>query len=39
KYFGIGKIAKDQIVDYAKRKGMDVKTIEKWLSPNLDYEI
>ena len=38
KYFAVGKIQKDQVVDYAKRKGMDVKTMEKWLSPNLAYE-
>lgn len=39
KYFAVGKIAKDQVEDYARRKGMDVKTIEKWLAPNLNYEI
>ena len=38
KYFTVGKLEKDQIVDYAKRKGMDLKAIEKWLSPNLNYE-
>ena len=38
KYFGIGKIGKDQATDYARRKGIDVKTVEKWLSANLDYE-
>ena len=38
KYFGIGKINRDQAADYAKRKGIDVKTAEKWLSPNLGYE-
>lgn len=37
KYFGLGKIEKDQVVDYAKRKGMSVEEIEKWLSPNLSY--
>ena len=37
-YFGVGKIGRDQLVDYARRKGMDVKTVERWLSPNLDYE-
>jgi 5-methyltetrahydrofolate--homocysteine methyltransferase len=36
-YFGIGKIQKDQVEDYAKRKGMDVETIERWLGPNLAY--
>jgi 5-methyltetrahydrofolate--homocysteine methyltransferase len=37
KYFGLGNITKDQVIDYAKRKQMDVKEIEKWLSPNLNY--
>ena len=36
-YFGLGKIAKDQVVDYADRKGMTVEEIEKWLSPVLNY--
>ncbi|MCA9926564.1 MAG: B12-binding domain-containing protein, partial [Anaerolineales bacterium] len=35
RYFGLGRIAKDQVADYAKRKGMDVETAEKWLAPNL----
>jgi 5-methyltetrahydrofolate--homocysteine methyltransferase len=38
KYFAVGKIGKDQVEDYASRKGMDVRTIERWLSPNLNYE-
>lgn len=38
KYFGIGKIAKDQVVDYARRKNMSVEEVEKWLRPQLDYE-
>ncbi|MEO8232912.1 MAG: vitamin B12 dependent-methionine synthase activation domain-containing protein, partial [Ignavibacteriota bacterium] len=37
KYFGVGKINKDQVLDYHKRKGMSVEEIEKWLSPNLNY--
>jgi len=37
KYFGLGKIEKDQVADYAKRKNMSVEEIEKWLSPNLSY--
>jgi 5-methyltetrahydrofolate--homocysteine methyltransferase len=37
-YFLIGKIAKDQIADYARRKGMNIQTVEKWLAPNLGYE-
>ena len=39
KYFGLGDICKDQIIDYAKRKKMNVDTVEKWLAPNLSYEI
>ncbi len=38
KYFGLGQIAKDQVVDYAHRKGMDITTIERWLAPVLSYE-
>jgi 5-methyltetrahydrofolate--homocysteine methyltransferase len=38
-YFGLGKIAEDQVVDYAKRKGMDKEVVEKWLSPILNYEV
>ncbi len=38
KYFGVGKIGKDQIHDYAKRKGWAVAEAEKWLGPYLDYE-
>lgn len=37
RYFGLGKIDKDQVADYAKRKGMDLETAERWLSPNLGY--
>ena len=37
KYFALGRIEKDQVLDYAKRKGMDLKTAERWLSPNLNY--
>ncbi len=39
KYFGLGKIERDQVEDYAKRKGMNLGEIEKWLSPNLSYDI
>ncbi len=39
KYFGLGKIEKDQLVDYASRKGMTVEKAEKWLAPNLSYDI
>lgn len=36
-YFGIGKISKDQVTDYAKRKDMDLRMAERWLAPNLAY--
>jgi 5-methyltetrahydrofolate--homocysteine methyltransferase len=36
-YFSIGKITKEQIADYAKRKNMDVDEAEKWLASSLDY--
>jgi len=38
KYFGLGKIEKDQVVDYARRKAMPVEEVEKWLSPVLNYD-
>lgn len=36
-YFGVGKIEEDQVVDYAKRKGWDLETAERWLAPILNY--
>lgn len=36
-YFGLGKIHKDQLEDYAKRKEMSIEEAEKWLRPNLEY--
>ncbi len=36
-YFGVGKINKDQVADYANRKGVTIEEIEKWLGPNLSY--
>jgi 5-methyltetrahydrofolate--homocysteine methyltransferase len=38
RYFPVGKIERDQVEDYAVRKGMDLKTVERWLAPNLNYE-
>ena len=38
KYFGVGQIARDQVVDYATRRGESVAAIEKRLAPNLGYE-
>lgn len=37
RYFGLGKISKDQVEDYAKRKKMDLEEVERWLGPNLNY--
>ena len=37
RYFGLGKINKDQVIDYAKRKNMPLEDVERWLSPNLGY--
>ena len=37
-YFGVGKIERDQVEDYARRKALDVVTTERWLAPNLNYE-
>ncbi|WP_082560209.1 methionine synthase [Brevundimonas sp. Root608] len=37
-YFGVGKIDPDQVADYARRKGWDVGTAERWLSPILNYD-
>lgn len=38
RYFGLGKIGEDQVADIAKRKGMQLEELERWLSPNLNYE-
>jgi len=38
KYFGLGKIGKDQVEDIAARKSMDVETMERWLAPHLSYD-
>jgi len=38
KYFGVGKIEKDQVKDYANRKGMSVEDVERWLRPILEYD-
>ena len=37
KYFNVGKIDKDQVLDYHRRKGMSIEEIERWLSPILNY--
>jgi 5-methyltetrahydrofolate--homocysteine methyltransferase len=36
-YFGVGQISKDQVKNYADRKNMSLEVIERWLSPNLNY--
>jgi 5-methyltetrahydrofolate--homocysteine methyltransferase len=39
KYFGLGQISKDQIEDYAERKGMGLEEAERWLAPVLNYDV
>jgi 5-methyltetrahydrofolate--homocysteine methyltransferase len=38
RYFTVGRLGKDQIEDYARRRGMDLAEVERWLRPNLAYE-
>ena len=38
KYFGLGQIGRDQVEDYARRKGMSVAETERWLAPVLNYD-
>ncbi|MDW8322549.1 MAG: methionine synthase [Burkholderiales bacterium] len=38
RYFAVGRIGRDQLQDYARRKGWDIATAERWLAPNLGYE-
>ena len=38
RYFGVGKIGRDQVQDYATRKGLSVSEVEHWLAQNLAYE-
>src|SRR4029450_500341 len=38
RYFTVGRIGEDQIADYAKRKGMTIESVERWLSSQLAYE-
>ena len=37
-YFGVGRVGRDQVEDYARRTGMTVAEVERWLAPNLGYE-
>jgi 5-methyltetrahydrofolate--homocysteine methyltransferase len=39
RYFSLGKIDRDQVEDYHKRKGMSIEEVERWLGPNLNYEV
>ncbi|RMF95665.1 MAG: 5-methyltetrahydrofolate--homocysteine methyltransferase, partial [Gammaproteobacteria bacterium] len=38
RYFSVGKIGRDQVEDYARRKDMSVATVERWLAANLGYD-
>jgi 5-methyltetrahydrofolate--homocysteine methyltransferase len=37
RYFNVGRIGRDQVEEYARRKGLSVQEVERWLSPNLGY--
>jgi 5-methyltetrahydrofolate--homocysteine methyltransferase len=37
-YFGVAKVERDQVEDYAARKGMSIAEVERWLSPILNYD-
>jgi 5-methyltetrahydrofolate--homocysteine methyltransferase len=37
-YFGVGKLGRDQVLDYSRRKGLPLPAVEKWLAPYLNYE-
>ena len=37
-YFTVGRIGRDQVEDYARRKGVSLAEVERWLTPNLSYE-
>jgi 5-methyltetrahydrofolate--homocysteine methyltransferase len=38
RYFAVGKIGRDQVEDYAARKGMSVAQAQRWLAPSLAYD-
>jgi 5-methyltetrahydrofolate--homocysteine methyltransferase len=38
RYFNVGRIDRDQVADYARRKALSVAEVERWLGPNLGYE-
>ncbi len=37
-YFAVGKLGRDQVEDYAARRGFELRDMERWLGPNLNYE-
>ncbi len=39
RYFAVDMITKDQVLDYAARKQMPLKEVERWLAPNLAYDV
>jgi 5-methyltetrahydrofolate--homocysteine methyltransferase len=39
RYFSLGKIERDQVADYRERKGMSMAEVERWLGPNLNYDV
>ena len=38
RYFSVGRVARDQVEDYALRKALPLPDVERWLRPNLAYE-
>jgi 5-methyltetrahydrofolate--homocysteine methyltransferase len=38
RYFGVGRLGRDQVASYAERKGLSVEEMERWLQPNLGYD-
>ena len=37
-YFVVGRVSKEQVADYARRKGVEIAQVERWLASNLDYD-
>ena len=38
RYFTVGRLGRDQVRDYARRRGLPLADVERWLRPNLDYD-
>ena len=38
RYFVVGRVSKEQVEDYARRKGVSLRQAERWLAANLDYD-